>query len=92
MDGLGNNHYRFQRINDQLYHSRRFLDSPVPEPGYHTQRGSKLLLYQWTVGSWTQVTIPNIPVTNGQCTIGFYSVAGAGQWLNFDDVELVWNW
>ena len=38
---------------------------------------------------WTQVTIPNINVTNGQCTIGFYSNAPAGKWINVDDVEFV---
>jgi hypothetical protein len=33
--------------------------------------------------------VPNISVTNGQCELGVYSYAGAGQWLYFDDVELV---
>jgi len=37
--------------------------------------------------TWTQITIANINVTNGQCTFGFYSVANAGNWINFDDVE-----
>src|SRR5262249_2289552 len=27
--------------------------------------------------AWTQVIIPNIAVTNGQCDVGFYSVANA---------------
>ena len=40
-------------------------------------------------GAWQQVSLPAIDVTNGQCEIGFYSYAGAGQWLYFDDVELV---
>ncbi|RZL14765.1 MAG: T9SS type A sorting domain-containing protein, partial [Hymenobacter sp.] len=39
--------------------------------------------------TWTQVSVPNIVVTNGQCQIGVYSQAGAGQWLYFDDFELV---
>ncbi|MGB3780294.1 MAG: family 43 glycosylhydrolase, partial [Tunicatimonas sp.] len=39
--------------------------------------------------TWTQVSIPNIQVTNGKCEVAFYSVAGANQWINFDDVELV---
>jgi hypothetical protein len=42
-----------------------------------------------TNGSWQQITVPNISVSNGQCEWGFYSYAGAGQWLYFDDVELV---
>ena len=37
---------------------------------------------------WVQVTIPNVNVTNGQCEIGIYSQANAGQWLYFDDIVL----
>lgn len=44
-----------------------------------------------TTNTWTQITISNINVTNGQCTIGFYSVAGANGWMNFDDVEFFMN-
>ena len=40
-------------------------------------------------GQWVRVSIPNIQVSNGQCEIGFHSQAGSGQWLYFDDVELV---
>ena len=39
-------------------------------------------------GTWTLVTIANVPVTSGQATIGFYSDAGAGQWVNIDDINL----
>nr|WP_246601840.1 T9SS type A sorting domain-containing protein [Hymenobacter profundi] len=40
--------------------------------------------------NWTQIEISGIQVTNGQCEVGVYSKAGAGgQWLYFDDVELV---
>jgi len=39
--------------------------------------------------SWTQVEISGIQVTNGQCEVGIYSKASAGQALYFDDVELV---
>lgn len=39
--------------------------------------------------NWNQITISNINVTNGQATIGFYSVAGANQWMTFDDVEFL---
>jgi hypothetical protein len=39
--------------------------------------------------NWVQVTIPNVTVTNGQCEVGFYSQANAGQWLYFDDISLV---
>jgi hypothetical protein len=37
--------------------------------------------------TWTQITIPNINVTNGNCNITFYSKAQAYQWIHFDDVE-----
>lgn len=40
-------------------------------------------------GEWALVEIPNIQVSNGQCEIGFYSKAKAGQWLYFDDVEFI---
>jgi hypothetical protein len=39
--------------------------------------------------AWVQVTIANINVTNGQCEVGIYSQADAGQWLYFDDITLV---
>jgi PKD repeat protein len=42
-----------------------------------------------TGDTWMQVAIPGIVVSNGQCEIGFYSNAGADQWLYFDDVTLV---
>ena len=38
---------------------------------------------------WSQVTIPNITVTNGQLTIGFYSDANAGNWMDIDSVRLI---
>jgi hypothetical protein len=38
--------------------------------------------------TYMQVTIPNIQVTNGQVEVGFYSIAGAGQGVAFDDVTL----
>lgn len=38
-------------------------------------------------GPWREVVIPNINVTNGRCEFGFYSLADAGQWIYFDDVE-----
>lgn len=40
-------------------------------------------------GAWRYVEVPNIQVTTGQCDIGIYSLAAAGQWLYFDDVTLV---
>jgi arabinogalactan endo-1,4-beta-galactosidase len=38
--------------------------------------------------AWVQVTIPDINVTNGQVTIGFFSDGNAGNWLNIDAVVL----
>ena len=40
-------------------------------------------------GAWAQVIVKNISVTNGQCEIGIYSKASAGNWLHFDDFALV---
>ncbi len=37
--------------------------------------------------TWTQIEIPDILVANGQCTIGLYSNANAGNWLGYDDIE-----
>ena len=42
-----------------------------------------------SAGAWVQVAIQNIRVTNGQCEIGVYSKANAGNWLYFDDFTLV---
>jgi hypothetical protein len=41
--------------------------------------------------NYVQVTISNINVTNGQCTIGFYSEGPGKKWCAFDDVELYLN-
>lgn len=37
-------------------------------------------------GTWTQISLSNIPVSNGQCTIGFYTNAPGNKWLDFDNV------
>ena len=37
---------------------------------------------------WTQITLTNLAITNGQCEIGFYSNASANQSLYFDDIQL----
>jgi len=41
--------------------------------------------------NYVQVTISNISVTNGQCTIGFYSEGPGKKWCSFDDVQLYLN-
>jgi hypothetical protein len=38
---------------------------------------------------WTKVTLSDIFVTAGQARIGFYSIAEAGQWLQFDEISFV---
>ncbi|WP_151087758.1 glycosyl hydrolase 53 family protein [Hymenobacter baengnokdamensis] len=40
-------------------------------------------------GTWTQIQVPGIVVTNGQCEIGLRSVANAGNYCSLDDVEMV---
>ncbi|HEY1012120.1 MAG TPA: glycoside hydrolase family 16 protein [Herpetosiphonaceae bacterium] len=42
-----------------------------------------------TASAWTQVTIANVSVTNGQLVIGFYSKSPAYKYLYVDDVTLV---
>jgi Glycosyl hydrolases family 43 len=43
------------------------------------------------IGSWTQITIPNIGVSNGQANVGVFSVASANNWVFVDDWELTKN-
>ncbi|QIX61612.1 T9SS type A sorting domain-containing protein [Hymenobacter sp. BT18] len=38
--------------------------------------------------AWTQIQLPNIEVTNGQCEVGLWSDANAGNWCSLDNVEL----
>lgn len=38
--------------------------------------------------AWAPVELAAVEVRNGQCELGFFSNAGAGQWLEFDDVDL----
>jgi arabinogalactan endo-1,4-beta-galactosidase len=38
--------------------------------------------------NWKQYTVENIPVSNNQITLGIYLDTNAGNWGNFDDVEL----
>ncbi|GAB3638564.1 hypothetical protein GCM10027422_41540 [Hymenobacter arcticus] len=42
-----------------------------------------------TATTWTQVQVPGVVVTNGQCEIGLRSDAAAGNYCSLDDVELV---
>ncbi len=42
-----------------------------------------------TTTTWTQVQVPGVVVTNGQCEIGLRSDAQAGNYCSLDDVELV---
>ncbi|MES2734072.1 MAG: T9SS type A sorting domain-containing protein [Bacteroidota bacterium] len=39
------------------------------------------------LANWTQISITNIQVTNGECTIGFWSASTANKWAYMDDVE-----
>ncbi|GGF27949.1 hypothetical protein GCM10011383_44570 [Hymenobacter cavernae] len=42
-------------------------------------------------GAWNLIELRDIPVSNGQCEVGFHSKAetATGEWLYFDDVTLV---
>ncbi|MBA3709579.1 MAG: right-handed parallel beta-helix repeat-containing protein, partial [Planctomycetes bacterium] len=50
--------------------------------------GAKLTATIPATTAWTLLTIGGIQVANGQCVVGFYSRADAGQWMYFDDVTL----
>jgi Glycosyl hydrolases family 43 len=41
------------------------------------------------IGTWKQISITGIVVTNGTCQIGVETTAGANQWVDLDDVTLV---
>jgi hypothetical protein len=43
------------------------------------------------IGSWTQISIPNIVVTNGSAQIGVYTSASANKWVNVDDFTFMKN-
>ncbi|HPR31980.1 MAG TPA: family 43 glycosylhydrolase [Prolixibacteraceae bacterium] len=42
-----------------------------------------------SINNWTQVSIPDIIVTNGSIQVGVYSDANGGNWVNVDDFSLV---
>jgi hypothetical protein len=50
--------------------------------------GNKITQNIPAAGSWTRIAIPNVNVTSGKFTVGFYTKAGANQWVRFDDVSL----
>jgi uncharacterized protein YjdB len=43
------------------------------------------------MSAWTQKTISNINITTGTCEIDIYNPASAGQWTDYDDIELTMN-
>jgi arabinogalactan endo-1,4-beta-galactosidase len=56
---------------------------------YAQSSGATQSLALPTTGTWTQIQMPGIVVSNGQCEIGLRSVAAAGNYCSLDDVELV---
>jgi hypothetical protein len=49
--------------------------------------------YMWTAipvsnSTYVQVTLPNIPVSNGKVVINVYAVSNTGGWVHFDQIEL----
>jgi uncharacterized protein YjdB len=40
------------------------------------------------MSTWTKKTISNINITTGTCEIDIYQQSGAGQWTDYDDIEL----
>jgi len=53
-----------------------------------SQRGADLPI-TGSGGNWVRVQLTDIPVTNGQCMLGLYSISPTAEWIAFDDVELV---
>lgn len=53
--------------------------------------GSALTVNIPRSATWTQVSIANINVTNGQCEVGVYSDGIKNTWVEFDDIELYRN-
>lgn len=50
--------------------------------------GTKIIATVPNTTAWSQIAIPNVNVTNGQCVIGFYTVATAPfSYVHVDDVE-----
>ena len=41
--------------------------------------------------SWTEITISDIPVTSGKCTVGFSASGNGGAWFKVDDFSLIGN-
>ncbi|MBC3920388.1 family 43 glycosylhydrolase [Undibacterium sp. CY18W] len=44
-----------------------------------------------SIANWTQISIPNIVVSNGTAQVGVYSVANANNWVRVDDFTLIKN-
>ena len=43
------------------------------------------------MSTWTQKTISNIVISTGTCEIDIYQQSGAGNWTDYDDIELTKN-
>jgi len=50
--------------------------------------GSDLNATVYASSQYVQITIPNINITNGKCTVGLWSNANPGNWVAADDFEL----
>ena len=42
-----------------------------------------------SISNWTEISIPDINVTNGSIEVGVHSSANGGQWINVDDFSLI---
>ena len=51
--------------------------------------GEELSVPIYAASEWTQITIQDIPIDTGECTIMLTSDANSGNWASFDDVELI---
>lgn len=80
-------------LSNGLYTARAWVQSSGGQGATHMDvkgyGGSdlKMPFPQTGTGSYRLISIPDVNVTSGQATVGFYSQANAGNWLRVDDVE-----
>ncbi|BCM92785.1 hypothetical protein IAD21_04667 [Abditibacteriota bacterium] len=84
---------RLERIPSGLYTLRAWVRSSGGQPMCQMEvgdYGGPTLQRNITASTlWTQISLTDIAISNGQCRLGFVSQAQAKQWLHVDDVELV---
>jgi hypothetical protein len=83
--GLTNGNYTLRGLfkSGGGHASIRFIAS-----NYNSAGNNKWTAIPPSSSTYVQVTIPNIPVSNGKVTINAYAVSNTGGWVHFDQIEL----